>query len=253
MVVGHSQSQQFNTCRSGWRERRESAQHSELDSQVLNTLDSFSDCGVCAVPNFGPSLRPQVGEGGGRLTLIRGQAGGGACRPGITYIYIYNVYIIYHICIYRHACVLTLLVVILLVYSPGDKDRLVKCMFCRKFNHVRKWKCTCGICWHSCRVHGNQYCTVNSRPPQNPAKAGQPGKPQSGVGVKRKGVGGHLVGFDAILEDDIRKAKALRWGDKVRKRARDIDLGVQPRVFKRPTLLGPILRNRFHGGSSSCS
>ena len=55
------------------------------------------------------------------------------------------------------------------------------------------------------------------------------------------------------LEDDIIKVKTPRWEGKVLKRARDIDLGMQPLVFKRPTLLGPILRNRFHGGSSSCS
>ena len=56
-----------------------------------------------------------------------------------------------------------------------------------------------------------------------------------------------------ILADDMRLAEERRSAARVEKRGASITLGDAATVSKRPTLLGPIMKQRFMGASASSS
>ena len=61
--------------------------------------------------------------------------------------------------------------------------------------------------------------------------------------------------FKALMEEDKRlaqsKQKKIRFNKEGGKRKANISLGYRTFVAKKPTLLGPILKSRFEGASSS--
>ena len=119
-----------------------------------------------------------------------------------------------------------------------DLDRGLKCGFCKKSNPVRKWKCPCFKPWHACSTHAGCF------------------KPRAGG--EEQLLKGHLSSAsnevksrksktpDEVIADDQRKAKALKLTERGEKRKADI-IFEQDGCFKKPTLLGPILRERFGG------
>ena len=62
-----------------------------------------------------------------------------------------------------------------------------------------------------------------------------------------------LADPDDILADDMRKAEERRTTARGEKRGAYITLGDAATVSKRPTLLGPIMKQRFMGASASSS
>ena len=138
-------------------------------------------------------------------------------------------------------------------FQRRDLDQKIKCPFCGKGSPSRKWKCTCGQPWHACETHKYSFKAGDDDPcPDQPSK-GQPFQDASRAPHKRKVSKTSLVEPDAVIADDNRRAKAIKAANRGVKRKADIILGDRPSVLRRPTLLGPILKERFMGGSSSAS
>ena len=97
-------------------------------------------------------------------------------------------------------------------FQRRDLDLKIKCMFCKKRIPVKSWSCACASQWHACPVHYRHYrpnTGDNTCPDSHPLK-GQPSNHARGNGIKRKRAGGHLADYDAMLDDDLRRAKAIK-------------------------------------------
>ena len=71
--------------------------------------------------------------------------------------------------------------------------------------------------------------------------------PKDGIKIRR------LVSPGEVLADDRKRAKVRRTIQEGVKRKGYFTLGDWPTHFKRPSLLGPVLNERFGGASSSSS
>jgi len=137
------------------------------------------------------------------------------------------------------------------IFQREDMDRKLKCGFCLKSNPIKSWKCQCGTQWHSCVQHRGGYVLMptGSQPLTGQHLKGQPSKPLgsqscSPMGLKRS------LSADVSQRRGTKLAKTVK-STKGLKRNRDILLDDVQGVSKRPTLLGPILKGRFGGASSS--
>ena len=132
-------------------------------------------------------------------------------------------------------------------FQYNDLDRKHKCARCKKASIIKSWKCCCGIEWQRCAIH--RYSTLLEKTPNviHPAQ----GQPQSDLATskrKRKATS-PLVTFDEIVADDIRlDEQRLDQKDRDRDRS-DIILGMRKHKAARLNFLGPILKERFYGGS----
>ena len=126
-------------------------------------------------------------------------------------------------------------------FQRYDLDRRLKCGFCKKLNPVRKWQCPCFKPWHMCNTHagcfkpraGGEQQLLTGRL----SSASNDFKP---CGSKRS------KSPEDVIAADQRKFKALKLAKQGDKRKADI-IFEEDRRLKQPTLLGPILRERFSG------
>jgi len=126
-----------------------------------------------------------------------------------------------------------------------DLDRKLKCGFCGKLTPVKRWQCPCNLPWHQCSEHANCF------------------KPRGLDAEEGRLLTGHLsskqtdvINFDLkrtrkfktpedIIAADQKRARTLKTARQGEKRKADIVLTDEPRLYKKPTCLGPILRERF--------
>ena len=139
------------------------------------------------------------------------------------------------------------------VFQVCDLDRRVKCGFCKRSTPVRRWSCPCNMAWHCCSMHAGCF------KPYNMDDSGkQPKGNLSSPVADDKAVNFNLKASrrfktpEEVIEQDHRRAKALKATRGGEKRKADIVFEEEPGL-KKPTRLGPILRERFGGASSSSS
>ena len=127
-------------------------------------------------------------------------------------------------------------------FQRNDLDRRLKCGFCNKFNPVRKWKCPCFKPWHVCSTHAGCF---------KPRAGGEEEQLLKG---RLSSASNHLKPFgpqktkapEEVIAADQRRANAFKLAKQGFKRKADI-IFEEERCLKKPTRLGPILRERFGG------
>ena len=130
-----------------------------------------------------------------------------------------------------------------------DLDIKVRCRFCLKHEAVKRWRCACGVIWHTCAIHSCHYCgddtTLKRKLPIDPdTDTGQEKHARNATGMAEPD-------YNALLASDTRRAKESKQRDK--RKAGAIALGSSSSMPKKPTVLGPILSARFPGITSSSS
>jgi len=136
-------------------------------------------------------------------------------------------------------------------FQRSDLDHRIKCTFCKKGAPSRKWTCACELPWHACPAHCNWYKPDDkiTAPVDQPEV--YPAGPASVRADKRKANTAFPLPPDDIIAEDHRKAVKTARG--CTKRKADITLGDRAGLMKRPTVLGPILQQRFGGPCASAS
>ena len=131
-------------------------------------------------------------------------------------------------------------------FQLHDLDNKHKCFACHKLSAVKLWKCKCDVRWHMCGQH--QPCkfpdstrgrTINDK--------GSLCQFEKSSTKKRRTHPNNHQSYDDILTDEIRR-------DNKRKRdsaMSDINLGNVLHQRIRVNFLGPVLKKRFKGGTSS--
>jgi hypothetical protein len=134
-------------------------------------------------------------------------------------------------------------------FQRKDLDIKVRCRFCLKHESVKRWRCACGVMWHTCVNHSSHYCGDDSalkrKSSIDPDIKSDPEK------RARNASGFAEPDYDALLASDTRKAKEKKQRGK--RKAGAIALGNSSSNAKKPTVLGPILSARFPGIASSSS
>jgi len=139
------------------------------------------------------------------------------------------------------------------VFQRVDLDRGAKCGFCLKSTPIRKWTCPCGVCWHTCSTHAGAHKDHLNK---DRGKQPQSGHLSTPVGDDRADNGKakasrRFESPEEIIQQDLRRAKALKAAKEGVKRKADIVFKLDECPLKRPTRLGPILSERFGGASRS--
>jgi len=135
-------------------------------------------------------------------------------------------------------------------FQRNDLDVKLTCGFCSQASPIKRWLCICARPWHACQMHAGCF-----KPSDDALNRGQPinghlSEPARGTGNDTRVHTRRLTTPESILADDCRRAKAQRVSKQGEKRKADVILGDNPAAWKRPTLLGPILNERFNGASS---
>ena len=130
-------------------------------------------------------------------------------------------------------------------FQRRDMDLKIKCSFCCKSNPVKTWKCQCGSQWHTCVQHRGGYLMNSCMSTGEFPLTGQPLKGQ----LPRIPTTGKRV-TDRPKGEVVESKKARVPARKGHKRTCVILDDAQGRS-KKPTLLGPVLKGRFDGGSCS--
>ena len=137
------------------------------------------------------------------------------------------------------------------VFQVRDLDRRLKCGFCNKSHPVRRWTCPCSMAWHVCSVHAGCFKPYfkedNGKQPDGHLAdpAADDKATQSGLKASRR-----FKTPEEIIEQDRKRAKAIKSTRGGEKRRADIVFDVEP-CRKKPTLLGPKLAARFGGARPS--
>ena len=126
-------------------------------------------------------------------------------------------------------------------FQRRDLDLKVKCAFCSCRKPCRTWQCPCKMPWHACSIHGNSFIMSY----QNHTDICN--KPiNRNVSRKRKATVkqcAHSTDEDAFMWRHAKRVKLLK--QQGLKRA-GIFLQTQTsKTLRRPTVLGPILEDRF--------
>jgi hypothetical protein len=134
-------------------------------------------------------------------------------------------------------------------FQRKDLDIKVRCRFCLKHEAVKRWRCACGVIWHTCAIHSCHYCGDDTTLKRTFAidsdtETGQEKHARNATGMAEPD-------YDALLASDTRRAKESKQRDK--RKAGAIALGSSSSMPKKPTVLGPILSARFPGITSSSS
>ena len=130
----------------------------------------------------------------------------------------------------------------------GDLEAGCLCPHCRKTCPAYKWKCQCDMLWYTCHQHR----FMCKKPMGKPLRMETP--TQDSPAPKRRCVDRPLKRtpsneYAHLLKEDeaIHKAMRLRLSNLAMglKRKAKLILSDRHPLVKRPTLLGPILSNRF--------
>jgi len=142
-------------------------------------------------------------------------------------------------------------------FQWGDLESKCSCHFCSRAHPAYKWKCQCGVPWYTCANH--RFCckqpshTESTKRNQQDQTCPPNKKLRAARALKRT----PSKEYEYLLGEDKEKASAkkARLSSLVRgiKRKAKITLSDKHPSVRRPTLLGPILSNRFGGASSSSS
>ena len=84
-------------------------------------------------------------------------------------------------------------------FQYEDLGLKIKCTECSKFSCIAKWKCNCGVLWHTCKVH---HCAEKVKP-----KAKDKLASDSGITGGRKMTNKRSLenaSYDELLDDDLR-------------------------------------------------
>ena len=138
-------------------------------------------------------------------------------------------------------------------FQRNDLDVKLKCGFCLKAFPLKRWLCECAQPWHACETHAGCFKPRDDASSGGQLLNGHLSEPARGSGNEARVRTRRLTTPESILADDSRRAKAQKVFKKGEKRKADVILGDVPVALKRPTLLGPILNERFNGASSSSS
>jgi len=141
------------------------------------------------------------------------------------------------------------------VFQFKDLDRKAKCGFCKHSSPVRRWTCPCGKAWHTCLLHAGAYKPYFKEASGKQLLSGHlsiSASDDKAINVNLKASRRFRTPED-IIQQDHRKAKALKIASSGIKRKADITFNLDDCQLKKPTRLGPILRERFGGASSSSS
>ena len=144
----------------------------------------------------------------------------------------------------------------------GNLQAKCKCHNCNKAQPSFKWKCQCGVPWYTCAIH--RFCckqpshteaTKRNQQVQTCPSSSKKLRPERQLKRTPSKEYEHLLGED-IDRARTKKAK-ISCLAKSTKRKANVVLGNRTPNAKRPTLLGPILSNRFKGlttgSKSSCA
>ena len=137
-------------------------------------------------------------------------------------------------------------------FKRCDLDSKTKCRFCLKQSAIKLWLCDCQREWHSCELHRSYYrCKHHEDGPRSHNTDAENNSRSSIIEQPKRGCGDIARGnpFEAMLAADVKKARRKTpTGVKRKADSVTLDGGI---LSKRPTLLGPILGQRFPSASSS--
>ena len=134
-------------------------------------------------------------------------------------------------------------------FQRNDLDTKLTCGFCHEAAPLKRWLCECGRPWHSCEIHSGCFRPREDLLNRQALNFPAPARAVPNMRFRAR----PLTMSEDILADDRRRAKARRVLMKGEKRKADVVLGDIPAALKRPTLLGPILNERFKGVNCSSS
>jgi hypothetical protein len=83
-------------------------------------------------------------------------------------------------------------------FHTNDLDQKIKCSECLKHCPSRKWKCNCGVPWHTCKVH---FCAEKVKPSRDNVSQ------STSSHISGKATSKRLLpnaSIDEILDDDLR-------------------------------------------------
>ena len=126
-------------------------------------------------------------------------------------------------------------------FQRRDLDLKVKCAFCSCIKPCRSWQCPCKMPWHACLIHGNGFTKPNIDDTEHSIKPRVKHIPN-----KRKASGNLDTSSMSDGSFMWRHAKRVkRLNQQGLKRAGIMLQTQSSKTIKRPTVLGPILEDRF--------
>ena len=136
-------------------------------------------------------------------------------------------------------------------FKRCNLDHRVHCRFCSKHFLSKLWRCDCNCTWHSCGLHRSYYkCKAHSHGSRmHPTASSADAQPESQHALKRKGCKNDINladNLETMLAADAKRTRS-EPGKGQKRKAETVALGdvPKPHQLKRPTLLGPILAQRF--------
>ena len=131
-------------------------------------------------------------------------------------------------------------------FQLDDLDMRIRCDFCSKRLQVKDWLCPCGDPWYLCDKH---WSTVTSRVPQSSGSVQKSREPNSSTELGgSRALLKHIGPPDEVLLLDARREIARSRARRGTQPEQLVCLGNRPSSLSAPTLLQPILAQRF--GSS---